>query len=125
MKYPDLSKAKPGDKLWDLLNQKYFRVTSVEPDWKYPIVLHNSSTCTFDGLENQLHEFPRFYWDAFEINPPESALTPPKRKEKRWVTLVPVSNDFVARHFKTKNAALREMECFINPQGPFEIEVEV
>ena len=138
MKYPDLRNVRAGDYLWDLLKQEYAKVITIDSFHNCSIILSNNGrSCNFFGMENERLKFPRYYWKDFEINPPESALTPPKRKEKRWffihsIRIVRCADGIYLRNDCTISPFYAdyhycncEMRKYHSAKGPFEIEVEI
>jgi hypothetical protein len=81
----DLSKARVGDKIWDLFKQEFQTVREVTPNSNWPIEFERGGFCSFGGFATTNCCIPRYYWDEikFEIPPPPKRTV--RKEVKFWV----------------------------------------
>ena len=136
---PDFSEAMEGD-----------RVFSITKGWGGVVQVDRVKICvdfgglghcsyTLDGKEYRNDLWPTLYWDVIDLKIPESALTPPKRKVKKYAVLKmdvivsgkppnqkkePANHGFYILRDSIKDA-LEYMHFYpFVCRGPFEIEVD-
>jgi len=86
----DLSKARAGDKIWDIFIQEFQTVRKVTPNSNWPIEFESGCICSFGGFSLNFNDFPRFYWSEPNIEIPP----PPKRMVKKTIRVWVRMNDF-------------------------------
>ena len=122
------SKARVGD-----------RVFSITKGWGGVVQVDRVKICvdfgglghcsyTLDGKEYRNDLWPTLYWDVIDLKIPESALTPPKRKVKRYILLDKgrcLDNVGQIRMFDDMQLAEVCQKTYPKRyEGPFEIEIE-
>ena len=139
---PDFSKAREGDKVFSILNGWGF-VISVEQanpsTIRVDFGVEGYCSYTLNGKRYYNDLRPDLYWDEVTLNIPESALTPPKRKVKKYAVLrmdvivsgkppnqkkEPAHRGFYILRDSIKDA-LEYMHFYpFVCKGPFEVEIE-
>lgn len=78
-----LTGVKVGDKLWDLLEQRWRKVRSISMGHPRPIELDSSAhphaliapRCMMNGQQTKQQKVPRFMWAPVEIEVPPKPVT--------------------------------------------------
>jgi hypothetical protein len=124
----DLSKARVGDKIWDLFKQEFRMVEEITPNANWPIEFEGGTVCSFGGFAPNSCYIPRYYLNKIEFEIPSASSAPKrmvKRKFEHW-DLVASDGELCCCTFETKQEAeVRAGETFKYPAFiTYEIEVE-